>query len=619
MNLSKKNKIAIISICISVFCIVSLVSYAYFSGAVAGRSQEMVITTGNMSVSFSQGNIIGSSDNMIPGQSVMVPFEVSNTGTVTAYYDLYFNNVINSFVDKNDLVYTLVSDDGGFNIDETVAPSVSGKFASGIGIGVGQTHHYTLTITFKVDDTDQGDNQGVTFSSIIGIEEIEIAQTPVFAYLYANEYNHEYYKNEQDCNNAISNNGYGSCSPTTMEVANYEYYDEEFFDPNYYSLEECNTQALENSSEGFTVSCEMKENKYTIPMSRNEYDTLEECQNDNSAYMCEFNADKQKYQAKTYNLIFDDENSCYEFLDSHGAFNFSCELKSQLVSRKYVVDGSTHGISLEDCLNDSPNEYLGNCIPTGNTLDLYIYKYIKNDSKYTLAFNSTGVARDDVYVVKNPSLLSYDEETDEYTYDFITWEDNRRINVVDFENKVVPLSTAYLLRGIPFERIDNINNLYTKYVKNMSYMFFTAGASGANININLGNNFDTSSVTNMSHMFGQFGRDANSVSVDLGNAFDTSNVAQMDEMFASLGEHSNSVGLNLGNSFDTSSVTTMAAMFKNVGGSAQNFSLNLGDKFNTSGVTEGYEAFCGVGSNSGYIPPNNIPSSWSECAQEISV
>jgi|GEM_PF-7125675 len=583
MNLSKKNKIAIISICLSVFCIVSLVSYAYFSGAVAGRSQEMVITTGNMSVSFSQGNIIGSSDNMIPGQSVMVPFEVSNTGTVTAYYDLYFNNVINSFVDKNDLVYTLVSDDGGFNIDETVAPSVSGKFASGVGIGVGQTHHYILTITFKVDDTDQGDNQGVTFSSIIGIEEIEVAQTPVFAYLYANEYNHENYSNEQDCNNAISNNGYGSCSPATMEIANYEYYEEEFFDPNYYSLEECNTQALENSSEGFTVLCEMKENKYTIPMSRNEYDTLEECQNDNSAYMCEFNADKQKYQSKTYNLIFDDENSCYEFLDSNGAYNFSCELKSQLVSIKNFVDGSIHGISLEECLNDPPNRYLGNCIPTGNTLDLYIYKYIKNDSKYTLAFNSTGVARDDVYVVKNPSLLSYDEEMDKYTYDFMTWEDNRKISVVDFENMVVPYSTSELLSGMPFERIDHIDNLYTKYVRNMSSMFYNAGASGANINLVLGNNFDTSSVTNMSHMFGEFGYNANSLTIDLGNNFNTSNVYDMSNMFTDAGYN------------------------------AQNFSLNLGNNFDISNVTNGSSAFCDTGYSAGYTPSGSVPSSWSDC------
>ena len=583
MNLTNKNKIAIISLCLCIVCVITFVSYAFFSASVAGISQEMVITTGHMSVSFSQGNVIGSSDKMIPGQSITIPFEISNTGNVTAYYDLYFNNVINTFVDKNDLVYTLVSDDGGLNIAETIAPSESGKFGNGIGIGVGETHHYMLTILFKVDDTDQGDNKGVTFSSIIGIEEIEIAQTPVFAYLYANDYAYEYYDNEQECNNTMSNNGYGSCSPTTIEIANYEYYEEEFFDPNYYSLEECNTQALEDYSEETAVLCELKENKYTIPFPRNEYDTLEECQNDNSAYMCEFNADKQKYQSKTYYMIFDDENSCYEFLDSEGAFDFSCELKSQLVSRKYVDNGSFYGLSLEECLNDSPNRYLGTCVSTGNLVDLYVYKYIKNDSKYTLAFNSTGVARDDVYVVKNPTLLNYDEEMDEYTYDLITLQDKQKINVVDFENKVVPLSTAHLLSGIPFERIDNINNLYTKYVKNMSYMFYDAGASGANINLNLGNNFDTSSVTNMSNMFGQFGINANSLTIDLGNSFNTSNVTDMTNMFA------------------------------NAGYNAQNFSLNLGNNFDTTNVTSSESAFCCTGYNAGYTPSGSVPSSWSDC------
>ncbi len=583
MNLNKKNKIAIISLCLCVVSIITLVSYAYFNASVAGRSQEMVITTGHMSVSFSQGNIIGSSDNMIPGQSISLPFEVTNTGTVDAYYDLYFNSVINTFVDKNDLVYTLVSNDGGLNITETIAPSSSEKFGSGINIGVGETHHYTLTILFKDDGSTQDDNKGVTFSTVIGIEEIEIAPTPVYAYIYTNDVLINNYNTEQECDDEVNSTGKGICTAKTVDIYNLEGYDNYVLPSDLLSLEQCNNMMSDSSNAQESLSCELKENKYVIASYQGEFDTLEDCQNDSNPYTCEYDTDSGKYHMKFYTNFFDDENSCYDIVDRTRPFNSTCELKDEVLVVKHTVYGNTNNFSYDLCQNNVDSFYLGSCVPTGSAANVYEYMSPIDGAQYTYAFNSDGSTKEGVYVIYEPYILDYNDEYDYYYINYLSSEVKRRIKVVDFENMVVPYSTSELLSGIPFERIDHIDNLYTKYVRNMSSMFYNAGAAGADINLVLGNNFDTSNVENMSNMFNQFGYNANSLTIDLGNNFNTSNVYDMSNMFTDAGYN------------------------------AQNFSLNLGNDFDTSNVTNGSSAFCNTGYSAGYTPSGSVPSSWSDC------
>ena len=117
---------------------------------------------------------------------------------------------------------------------------------------------------------------------------------------------------------------------------------------------------------------------------------------------------------------------------------------------------------------------------------------------------------------------------------------------------------------INLTEINNIENLDTSYVTNMSGLFCY---SGSLVNLDV-SHFDTSNVTNMMDMF------ANAFSLatlDVSH-FDTSNVTDMNEMF--YGADSLTT-LDLSN-FDTSNVTDMSSMFS---GDKALTSIIYGSKF----------------------------------------
>ena len=144
-------------------------SYAYFMATVTGgdSGNEIVIKSGNLSLTLTDNNSL--TLNGIPGDSASKEFTVTNNGSNETFYNIKMVDVTNTFVDKNDLVYTLVGDND-VNISETVMPSTSDEYlATNITIGSGDTHTYTLTITFKETNDNQDDNKGATFSGKINI------------------------------------------------------------------------------------------------------------------------------------------------------------------------------------------------------------------------------------------------------------------------------------------------------------------------------------------------------------------------------------------------------------------------------------------------------------------
>ncbi len=63
------------------------VSFAFFSASVIGNDavSNNVITTGNMEITYNDGNTIGSNNNLIPGNSIEKSFSIKNTGDIDAY------------------------------------------------------------------------------------------------------------------------------------------------------------------------------------------------------------------------------------------------------------------------------------------------------------------------------------------------------------------------------------------------------------------------------------------------------------------------------------------------------------------------------------------------------
>ena len=178
----KDKKIIILSI-VGVLLLVSIVvatSYAYFTANVSGNkdTNNVVVTNGVMALEYKDGDEINLG-NAIPGSSVSKTFTVKNTGNVSTNYTIYFSELSNKFIDKTDLVYTLTSSDGGKSVAQTQVPSTNEAMVSNYAIDAGKTHTYTLTITFLNKDENQDDNQGVSFSTKVSINETKEYVEPI--------------------------------------------------------------------------------------------------------------------------------------------------------------------------------------------------------------------------------------------------------------------------------------------------------------------------------------------------------------------------------------------------------------------------------------------------------
>ena len=178
----KSKKVILIAI-LSFLLIIGIVigySTAYFIASVSNSTiNSTVVTTGSMEIEFSDGPEVSLS-NAIPGTYVEKTFSVKNIGTIDTYYDIYLSDVINSFVDKSDLTYTLTSSTGA-NVSQTTAPDIPTKIVSNQQIGINTTHNYTLRIDFKETNDNQDDNKGKEFSTVIRINEKDEAKNILFS------------------------------------------------------------------------------------------------------------------------------------------------------------------------------------------------------------------------------------------------------------------------------------------------------------------------------------------------------------------------------------------------------------------------------------------------------
>ena len=168
-----KKVISISFLALALFMLLA-VSYAYFTATVTGNDEakKTTLTTGTMSLKLTGPTEVTTKENMIPGESVSIEFKVENTGTVATYYNLDMIEVTNTFNPKSDLVYSVKSDKGA-NKENTIAPSDKGTLIPNIRIEKGETHSYTLTITFLETHSNQNSNQGKTFTGRVQINNID--------------------------------------------------------------------------------------------------------------------------------------------------------------------------------------------------------------------------------------------------------------------------------------------------------------------------------------------------------------------------------------------------------------------------------------------------------------
>jgi len=178
---SKRPYVIAIVLALALVVTITATSYAYFSANVinSGTVNNTVVTTTSLEIEFTDGPQV-SLENAVPGQYIEKTFKVENKGSGDTTYDVYMSDLINDFADKADLVYTLTSNDGGYNLStQTQVPDTNTKIVNAQLLRAGEEHNYTLRIEFKETNDNQDDNKNKSFTTIIRVNEVQVAMQQV--------------------------------------------------------------------------------------------------------------------------------------------------------------------------------------------------------------------------------------------------------------------------------------------------------------------------------------------------------------------------------------------------------------------------------------------------------
>ncbi len=182
-----KNRVKII-ITVTTLLVIMIISgtYAWFSTRVEGNGAQVVVTTGELKLIYTDTLTINE-PNIEPGWKLTKTFTVENTSNEERYYKIVWKDLINTFVNTEDLTITITSTNGGGNLEKTPIQSSStpGNYdiIPGVTIAGKTVQEYTVTFEYAYREEDQSADMGKTFSGSIEIEALESEYTE--AYLYA--------------------------------------------------------------------------------------------------------------------------------------------------------------------------------------------------------------------------------------------------------------------------------------------------------------------------------------------------------------------------------------------------------------------------------------------------
>lgn len=184
MNKNKIIKISIISLATLLILSVLGLSYAYFSLLVKGKSNNMITKMGSLRLKYVDNDVI-TLNNAFPGDSVTKTVTVTNIGTLTASYNLSWEELQNGFINDELVIEakcTRLNSEGveeGTCKDLSSIPVESGKILPNIKIEPDVTHKYEIKITFIDTGNNQNYNKNADFGGKIGLTE-GADDTPVY-------------------------------------------------------------------------------------------------------------------------------------------------------------------------------------------------------------------------------------------------------------------------------------------------------------------------------------------------------------------------------------------------------------------------------------------------------
>ena len=146
-----------------------LATYAFFTVDVEGESTDIDLITFNENTNVVYNDTSNvSMVNGYTGDSIIKKFSVENTSNYSIHYDIIFKNVLNNFLNPEELVFTLKSDNGAYR-NVSMMPTDDDTIASYVNVEPGEKQEYVMEITFLETNTNQNDNMNRTFSSNIDV------------------------------------------------------------------------------------------------------------------------------------------------------------------------------------------------------------------------------------------------------------------------------------------------------------------------------------------------------------------------------------------------------------------------------------------------------------------
>ncbi len=145
-------------------------SYAYFTSNIEGEGKEMVITTSDISIRFTDNEAIKKT-GLTPGEEITKTFSITNNSEGKVEYKINWEYLINNFVNREYLVYEVSSTNGGGSLSETQLPDSEEhiNILNNLTINAHTTQNYTMTITYKNSSSNQDADKN---KSLIGKIEI---------------------------------------------------------------------------------------------------------------------------------------------------------------------------------------------------------------------------------------------------------------------------------------------------------------------------------------------------------------------------------------------------------------------------------------------------------------
>lgn len=187
IDIVKKRIItSMIAILLLVFALFGI-TYAYFTAKVKGNTNDksVDVSAGKLELTYGDGNGFIKVDKIQPGEVIKSKtFTVKNTGTGDIEsYEVILENIINELKYYNDLTYELEckSDIGTCAGSNDVFPIYDNSIITN-SIKVGETHTYTLTLTYHETNLDQSDDMDKTIEARVNIRDSEFNYTKLNIY-----------------------------------------------------------------------------------------------------------------------------------------------------------------------------------------------------------------------------------------------------------------------------------------------------------------------------------------------------------------------------------------------------------------------------------------------------